>query len=227
MGRDTGTHWARRQTLEFLEALGFFVAELVQVFRRLDAITHSEAVKLKRQTTVAALEKICRGMPSFLAHSGLFDADPFLLGTPGGTIDLRTGAMQPAVPDDYITVLTTVTPAPPGTPLGPLFRQFLHDITSGDTDLQKTLQQWFGISAQGTSRDQLMMFIYGPGGNGKGVLLRTIAGLLGDHAVNAPRDMLTTKKYSQHTTHLVDVLNARMAIATEVDDDTTWDMSAD
>jgi putative DNA primase/helicase len=218
-----GTHWARQQTHQFLEVLGHYTSQFAHMFRLLGDITHSEAVKLKSQRTVAALEKICRSMPSFLAYSTLFDADPFLLGTPGGTVDLRTGLMRSASPDDYITMITSVTPAKRGTKLGPLFKKFIHDITCDDEDLIKTLQQWFGISAQGTSRDQRILFIYGPGGNGKGVLLRTVAILLGPHAVSAPRDLLMLEKYSQHTTHQVDVLNARMAIATEVDDDATWD----
>ena len=218
-----GTHWARKQTPEFLDAVGKFAAIFADGFRRIDAITHAEAVKLQSQRTVSALERICRSLPSFLARSVLFDANAFLLGTPGGTVDLRTGKMQKADPDDYITVLTPVTPAPEGTPLGPKFKNFLAAITGSDDDFIKTLQQWFGISAEGTSRDQKILFLYGEGGNGKGVLLRTVAGLLGDHAVNAPRDLLMVQKNSQHPTALVDVVHSRMAMATEVDDDATWD----
>ena len=220
-----GTHWAKRQTPEFLDAIGKFAATFGDAFRRIEQISHAEALKLQSQRTVVALEKVCRALPSFLARAGLFDADPYLLGTPGGTVDLRTGDMKLASPDDYITVLTPITPAPPGTPLGPRFLKFLHDITGNDEDFIKTLQMWFGISATGTSKDQRILFLYGPGGNGKGVLLRTVSGLLGDHAVNAPDDLLMLEKYSQHKTHLIDVLKARMAIATEVDDDATWDVA--
>jgi putative DNA primase/helicase len=217
------THWARRQTLQMLDTLRHFQTQFARAFRHAGHITVTEANKLQSQRTIAAVERLCRGLPSFLTHDELYDADPFMLGTPGGTVDLRTGEMREAVPEDYITVITTVTPAKKGTKLGPLFKKFLADVTSNDDDFQKTLQQWFGISAQGTSRDQRVLFIYGPGGNGKGVLLRTVAMLLGEHAVNAPTDMLMLGRYSQHTTHLIDVLNARMAIATEVDDDATWD----
>lgn len=218
-----GTHWARKQTPEFLEAVSKFASMFARAFRGMGELQHAEAVRLQSQRTASALERMCRSLPSFLARSGLFDGDPFQLGTPGGTVDLRTGMMTPANPGDYITLLTPITPAPAGTPLGPKFAKFLRDITGGDEDFIKMLRQWFGMSATGTSRDQRILFLYGPGGNGKGVLLRTVAGCLGDHAVNAPRDMLMMQKYSQHATHLVDVLKARMAIATEVDDDATWD----
>jgi len=218
-----GTHWARNQTLQFLDAAGHYVAQLAQLFRRLDDITKTEAVRFQGQRAVASIEKICRGLPMFMARNVLFDSDPFLLGTPGGTVDLRTGELFLADPEDFITVLAPVTPAPEGTPLGPQFKAFLAAITGNDEDFEKTLQQWAGISATGSSRDQRILFLYGSGGNGKGVFLRTLAGLLGDYAVNAPRDMLMLEKYSQHATHLVDVLRARMALATEVDDDATWD----
>jgi len=220
-----GTHWARQQTLQFLDALGQFTTDLAKIFRRFDTITHTEAIKLQSQRTIGALERICRGLPSFHARSVLFDSNGFLLGTPGGTIDLRNGVMMPANPADYITMLTPVTPAPAGTPLGPRFAKFLHDITGGNKDFQRTLQQLAGIGSQGTSRDQRIVFIYGPGGNGKGVYLRTLSGCLGGYAVTAARDLLMQEKYSRHATHLIDTILARLAICTEVEEDATWDIA--
>jgi putative DNA primase/helicase len=219
-----GTHWARNQTPELLDSMRNFLVTFSKALVRAQIISNADGVKFQSQRTLSAVEKMCRSLPSFMARTGLFDSDPFLLGTPGGTVDLKTGAMMPANPDDFITILTPVTPAPPGTPM-PRFLKFLRDITGNDEDFILTLQHWFGISAQGTSRDQRILFLYGPGGNGKGVLLRTVAGLLGKHAVNAPNDLLMLEKYSRHGTHLIDVLRARMAMATEVDDDATWDVA--
>jgi putative DNA primase/helicase len=220
-----GTHWAREQTPELLDSLRNFLVTFSKALVRAQIISNADGVKFQSQRTISAVERMCRSLPSFMARSGLFDSDPFLLGTPGGTIDLKTGAMKSANPDDYITVLVPITPAPEGTPLGPRFLKFLGDITGDDNDLILTLQHWFGISAQGTSRDQRILFLYGPGGNGKGVLLRTVAGLLGRHAVNAPDDLLMLEKYSQHKTHLIDTVRARMSMATEVDDESTWDVA--
>jgi putative DNA primase/helicase len=216
------SHWGRNRTLEFCEKLGHWTSKFAN--RLLGPISLATATKLQQQRTVAAIEKICRGLPVFLARNCLFDADPFLLGTPSGTVDLRTGEMRAADPADHITVLTTVAPAPPGTPC-PRWQAFLDEVTANDKDLQRTLQQWFGISASGTSRDQKILFLYGPGGNGKGVLLRTIAGLLGEHAVNAPRDLLMVQKNAQHPTALVDVVKARMVMATEIPEDAVWDVA--
>ena len=78
-----GTHWARRQTLEFLDAVGHFASQFAHAFRAIQEITHAEAVKLQSQRTASALEKICRGLPSFRARNTLFDSNPiFCWGRP-------------------------------------------------------------------------------------------------------------------------------------------------
>ena len=41
----------------------------------------------------------------------VWDSDPWLLGTPGGTMDLHTGEMRSADPAERITKLTAVAPA--------------------------------------------------------------------------------------------------------------------
>ena len=57
-----------------------------------------------------------------------------MLGTPGGTVDLRTGELRPAKPAEYITKQTGVAPAPPGTP-APLWQAFLERIFRHDPEL--------------------------------------------------------------------------------------------
>jgi putative DNA primase/helicase len=217
------THWARRQTPEMLDKTRLFAIEFTGALKKNEIITNAEAVKFQTQRAIGAIERICRSLPSFLARTALFDADPHALGTPAGTIDLRNGEIRAADPGDHITILATVVPAPPGTPC-PRWQAFLDEVTGGDRDLQRTLQQWAGISASGTTRDQRLMFIYGPGRNGKGVFIRTIAGLLGEHAVNAPRDLFMAHAAgAQHPTALVDVVAARMVMATEIPEGATWD----
>ena len=168
------------------------------------------------------MERICRSMPSFTARSALFDADSFLLGTPGGTIDLRTGELWAAEPEDYITVLTPVTPAPAGTP-APRWAGFLTEVTAGDADLVRTLQQWAGCGATGSTRDHKLLFLYGSGRNGKGVYCRVLAALLGAHAAGAPRDLFMEQRNQQHPTALVRVALSRTVFASEIPENATRD----
>jgi putative DNA primase/helicase len=222
-----GTHWARKQSPEMIDALRHFMGVFANGFKQMQIITGNEAVKLQNQRGIAAVEKLCRNLPSFLARTPLYDADGFLLGTPGGTIDLRTGEMKTADPMDFITRLTSVTPAPPGTPLGPRFQAFMDEVMCGNRDLQRTMQQLAGICATGSTRDQRMAFLYGPGRNGKGVWCRTIAGVLGDYVATAPRDLFTLQSgsYASHPTALVRVVAARMVISPEIPEGAVWDIT--
>ena len=55
----------------------------------------------------------------------------WLLGTPGGTVDLRTGELRPHRREDHITKQTAVTPAPVLHDDHPLWTHFLEDATEG------------------------------------------------------------------------------------------------
>ena len=54
-----------------------------------------------------------------------FDADPWLLNTPTGAVDLKTGNVRPARREDYFTKTTKVGPKNEPTPI---FDQFMLDI---------------------------------------------------------------------------------------------------
>ena len=60
--------------------------------------------------------------------SAIWDRDPFLLGTPDGTVNLRTGHLHKADPDDFITKLAAV--APSQTAECPLWFKFMREATN-------------------------------------------------------------------------------------------------
>src|SRR6185312_10917527 len=60
--------------------------------------------------TRAAVVSLAREDRRIAAVVGQWDADPWLLNTPGGTINLRTGITHKHRPEDYITKSTAVTP---------------------------------------------------------------------------------------------------------------------
>ena len=74
-----------------------------------------------------------------------WDADPWLLNTPAGTVDLRTGELNDHRREQY---LTKITAAGPGGDC-PLWRRFLDRITDGNSELQAFLQRVIGYCLSG------------------------------------------------------------------------------
>jgi len=148
------------------------------------------------------------------------DADPWLLNTPGGIIDLKTGDTIPNPQSRYCTKSTAV-PAVPGP--HPKWTRFLREATNGDDDYIRFIQQIFGYSLTGSISEHALFFVYGPGGNGKGVLINLIADILGDYASSAPLNTFTETRNEQHLTRIARLHGARFVYTTEVNEGQSWD----
>ncbi|SCW36733.1 phage/plasmid primase, P4 family, C-terminal domain-containing protein [Sphingobium faniae] len=165
------------------------------------------------------VEKFARADPVHAVTSEIWDSDPLLLGTPGGTVDLRTGEYAPAKPDNYITKLTGISPEH-GEPTRWL--QFLEEATAGDHELMRFLQQVAGYCLTGLTNEHALFFIYGPGGNGKSVFLNILNFILGDYATTAGMDTFTASKSDRHPTDLAMLRGARMVSASETEEGRAW-----
>jgi putative DNA primase/helicase len=211
-----GTRWKVEQT-----KLAFdWVRELARRMAR-SADAERTRATLGKKAFAGGVEAFAQADRAFAVTSDLWDRDAWLLGTPGGTIDLRTGELHSPSRDDFITKQTTVTPAAPGAPC-PLWRQFLDQITCGDADLRRYIQQMFGYSLTGDVREECMFFLFGSGSNGKGTLLRTVAHVMGDYAIASDMATFTVGKYDRHPTELAKLAGARLVTATETERGRTW-----
>jgi putative DNA primase/helicase len=150
-----------------------------------------------------------------------WDQDHWLLGTPAGTVDLRTGKTKVSVAVDNITKSTAV--APGAEAACPHWLRFLSETTAGDTELVRYLQQIAGYALTGMTREQALFFIYGPGGNGKGVFLHTIANIMGDYCTNAATQTFMSSNWDKHTTDLAMLRGARLVTASETPEGSKWD----
>lgn len=183
------------------------------------------AGKRTRRTTgragfVAGAERLARADPVHAVTQEIWDHDPLLLGVPGGVIDLRTGYLGPADPEQYITRKTGVAPVDSQT--CPRWKAFLAEATGGDDDLIAYIQRLVGYSLTGETREHMLAFFYGPGGNGKSVFVNTICGILGDYAATAPMDTFTTSRGERHPTELAMLRGARLVTASETEEGRAW-----
>ena len=139
-----------------------------------------------------------------------------MLGTPGGTVDLKTGLLSQPDRADGITKLAAV--APVDAVHCPLWLKFLDETTGNDVELIRYLQQWCGYCLTGDIREHALVFVYGGGGNGKSVFLNVISSILSDYAVTAAMDTLTASRDSKHPTDLAMLRGARLVTASETEE---------
>ena len=149
------------------------------------------------------------------------DFDPWLLNTPAGVVDLKTGRMRAPDPDQLMTRATAVAPEFGGAM--PEWSRFLDEATGGDVELQKYLQRLTGYALTGETIEHQYTFIYGTGGNGKGKFLEAITGILGDYATEAPMDTFVASNNDRHSTELAGLQGARLVTASETEAGKRWD----
>lgn len=105
-----------------------------------------------------------------------------VLNTPGGVIDLKSGALAPHDPKNYFTKITAVEYSENAD--CPRWTAFLDDIFGGDKDLIRYVQKAVGYSLTGATSEQCAFFLYGTGRNGKSTFLDIIRDIFGDYAAN-------------------------------------------
>lgn len=208
-----GSIWRQHRT-----PLAFHYAR--EMCRRLSAKLGS-VVTVQKVRVAAGVEKFAQADPVFARSIEDFDRDPLLLGTPGGTVDLRTGKMRPALASDNITRATSVPPHAWAD--CPQWLEFLRQATGGDDELTYFLQQIAGYALTGLTSEQALFFIYGPGGNGKGVFINTLMKILGDYAQMAGMDTFTAGRHAAIPADLAMLAGARLVAASETGEGEKWD----
>jgi putative DNA primase/helicase len=146
------------------------------------------ALATQRDARLRAMINLAKGEPRIRIEPDALDSDPWLLGCPNGTLDLRTGELREARREEYITKQISV-PFDPAAQC-PLWRQFLNWAAEGDGELAAFLQTFAGYALTGEVCEEVMCALVGDGSNGKSTLLMTLCGLLGDYAGKARSDLL-------------------------------------
>jgi putative DNA primase/helicase len=205
----TGTHWREEATYKGFDKARALLRESNDGAAKADANIVASVVALARTDRMIA------------ATQDQWDRDPWLLGTPAGTVDLRNGELRKASPDDYITKVTAVAPDW-DCPI-PLWRKFINDITDSDKELQRYHQRVFGYCLTGDVSEDALFFFYGRGANGKGVELQTVAAMFGGYCKTAPTDLFTVATGERHPAELAILCGARLAVASETQKGKYWD----
>lgn len=146
----------------------------------------------RRITNALALAE---SMPPLADDGDGWDRDPWLLGVLNGVVDLRTGQLRPARPEERVTMRA-------GAPYDPDARsdewdQALPQIFPHD-GLVAFMQTLLGYSATGETKHDKWMLSTGGGRNGKGTVYGAVRAALGDYALELPASVFDTRKNQEY-----------------------------
>lgn len=209
----TGTLWKYDDTLKAFDLVR-------AVCREAAASCNNDkvAAAIASAKTVAAVERLAKSDRRLASTTDQWDSDPWLLNTPKGTVDLRTGRMRHHDQRDYITKTTAVGPGGEC----PIWLAFLTRVTGGDTALEAFLQRMLGYSLTGDTSAHALFFAHGHGANGKSVCIDTAAGILKDYHATTPIEAFTVSTTDRHPTDLARLRGARLVTAVETEEGRRW-----
>lgn len=217
--RWNGCRWAEDRTV------GVF--DLIRPYVRQAALAHEREAQQRaaaRAAIAAGVEKFVRSDRRIAALVDDFDRDPYLLNTPDGMIDLRTGKLSACDPAAMCSKATAVGPATAGT-LAPRFAQFLMEITGIDADAAEKrsyMKRLAGYALIGDNPEEAFIFGAGTGANGKSVFINTLRGIMADYCVVASSELFLASRMERHPTELAELRGARLVIASELDQGQRW-----
>lgn len=216
------------------EALHLMRRELIRLSDRLRGQAEAmkevdeEGAKKRRKTAYLLQQRhaLTKVEPELKAHPRItqtmddFDAEDYLLNTPDGIVDLRTGQMRPPDPEKLMSKATAVAPKQ-GTP--ERWMAFLQEATGGDEELMHYLQRLVGYALTGSTQEQILAFIHGPTRTGKSTFLETLGGVFGTYHELAAAESFSSSRSRGVPADIAALAGARLVTASETREGEAWD----
>ena len=160
--------------------------------------------------------------PAVSISAKKLDSNENYLGVNNGIIDLKTISRLPILKDIFVTKSCQVDFDPDAK--CPHFDKFLSDVVP-DISQKKFLLRWLGYTLTGSVTEQKLVFIHGPGANGKSLLIETIAWLMGDYSKKIATELLMRQRRSSQSASpdLVALKRRRMVYCNETRDGEYFD----
>ena len=154
-----------------------------------------------------------------------FDADLDTFGVPGGVVRLGASGVveESGRASQMVSKAMAVRPAPRGV-RGVAWEKFLDDFTMGDLELRAWWQAFMGYCLTGHTNHHAVVFVHGPGGNGKSVFLDTIAAVMGGYHRRAPHTLFMETPGSKHMASVADLVGSRLVTTPDVPSRCSWDL---
>jgi putative DNA primase/helicase len=178
------------------------------------------ATAIASKNTIKAVLSLASADPRIAATVDQWDCDPWLLNTPSGVVDLRSGKLRPHDPNDYHTKCTSV--GPDAAFPSPRWQAFLNCVCRGDPEFISFIRRTLGYILTGVTREHALFFCYGTGANGKSTFINAIAGCIGDYHRVASIETFIASNSDRHPTDLAALRGARLVTAVETEEGRRW-----
>lgn len=173
--------------------------------------------------TAAALETLARAHRVFALTMEQLDNHPWLLNTPGGTVNLKDGTLGDHNRGDLLTKATACTPSDEED--CPTWKAYLETACQKDHELIAYLQRLAGYALTGVRTEHMLAFIHGEAGSGKNTFGDTVRYVLGDYSHQANMSTFVEHRYESHPTDLAALHGKRMVLASETEQGHYWNAS--
>jgi putative DNA primase/helicase len=209
---NTGPAWKSDECLQRFDA-----ARRVCRAASSDADSAAEKKRLSKAATTAAVLQFAQSDLRMIVPADRWDADRFVLNTPAGVVDLRSGVLRPRG-DELHTLCAGVSPDMRAA--APTFARFIEEVFVGDRDLIDFVQRVLGYYLTGDRREQKLLFWHGAGSNGKSTLLDLVQRILGTYAKKIAGDTLMTSRSGneKHATGVAQLRGIRLACSSELEE---------
>ncbi len=210
-----GMRWRLDDTLETIHLVRQICREAAAECRK-----KRVSVSLASASTVTAVERLARSDRRLAATAEQWDTNLWVLNTPTGLVDLRTGEVCPHRADHFVTKLTGA--APDKTCPIVTWLKFLDRVCGGDTELIAFLRRMAGYALTGATSEHALFFLYGTGANGKSTFLNALTAALGDYHKTSPIETFTASASDRHPTDLAGLRGARLVTSVETEEGRRW-----
>lgn len=141
------------------------------------------------------------------------ERSPGLVNFPNGTLDIATAWQRGHSMADMITY---VLPDPwnPNA-MAPQFWSMVHRMCGGDTELALYIIKVLGYCLLGDNREQKIIFLAGPSGSGKSVLLHVVSEILGPLAHRSGAELITVVNQGRNARKENSIRGKRLVTITE------------
>jgi putative DNA primase/helicase len=174
----------------------------------------AHARKSASRGRIKAMLDIAKWFPEVTIHTGDLDSDPWLLNCQNGTLNLRTGQLQPHQRDDLISKIARAPYIPDAQCPG--WTAFVSRIMGNDPEKIHFLQRIAGYWITGVTHEQCLFVFHGPGANGKTTFIEIFRELLGEFARHTNTTSLLRSAASPARNDLARLHGARLVSAAEV-----------